>query len=125
MTAPEPAEAVRTWWHAMATKDLRALEDLALHDYIASGGPTGREIGRTALIEGAAAFFADADIDEWDVDALEVRTHGDVAVCTYRWSESGTHGGNAFALAGVATDVLVRQDGRWRVQAHHVSMAPS
>lgn len=27
-----------------------------------------------------------------------------------------------FAFAGVATDVLVLRDGRWRYQAHHVSM---
>ena len=121
----EAADVVRAWWHAMATKDLRELEALALDDYVGAGGPNGRELGRAALIEGASAFFADATIDAWQVDDLEVRRHGDAAVCSYRWCERGLHAGARFALAGIATDVLVRRDGRWRLQAHHVSMAPA
>jgi ketosteroid isomerase-like protein len=122
---PEPADAVRSWWHAMATKDVRGLEALALDDYLAAGGPNGRELGRSALIEGAVTFFADATIDGWQVDAIEVREHGDTAVCSYRWCESGVHAGAQFAIAGIATDVLVLRDGRWRLQAHHVSMSPT
>jgi ketosteroid isomerase-like protein len=121
----EPADAVRAWWQAMAAKDVRELEALALDDYVGAGGPNGRELGRSALVEGASAFFADATIDAWQVDDLEVRQHGDAAVCSYRWREHGLHAGAPFALAGIATDVLVRRDGRWRLQSHHVSMAPT
>jgi ketosteroid isomerase-like protein len=120
---PEPADAVRSWWQAMATADLDALAALALDDYVSAGGPHGREVGRGALLVGAAAFFADATIDGWDVDGIEVRDHGEVAVCSYQWSEHGVHGGRPFALAGVATDVLVLRDGGWRLQSHHVSVS--
>ena len=121
---PEPAVAVRAWWLAMTTNDLDALHELALEDVVTQGGPDGRQVGRSALIEGAAAFFADASVEEWQVEDVEVRDHGDVAVCAYRWSERGVHAGTPFALAGIATDVLVLRAGRWRLQSHHVSMAP-
>jgi AraC-like DNA-binding protein len=75
--------------------------------------------------QSAAAFFADASVDDWQVEDIEVRDHGHVAVCAYRWRERGMHGGAPFALAGIATDVLVLRDGRWRLQSHHVSMAPA
>jgi hypothetical protein len=42
-------------------------------------------------------FAAAATIDGWQVDDLEVREHGDVAVCAYRWSEHGSHHGQPFA----------------------------
>jgi ketosteroid isomerase-like protein len=80
-------------------------------------------VGRTALLEGAATFFAQASVDEWHVDDLDLRDHGDVAVCVYRWRERGVHAGSPFALAGIATDVLVLRDDRWQLQSHHVSMA--
>lgn len=126
VTAPgrEPRDAVLAWWRAMASGDLDALAQAALDDYLSAGGPDGRTIGRDAFLEGAAAFLAEAKVDDWRVADLEVRRHGQVAVCSYRWSERGSHGGRRFALGGVATDVLVLRGAGWRYQAHHVSMAP-
>jgi ketosteroid isomerase-like protein len=118
----DPRAAVRAWWRAMHHGEIETLARLAAEDYL-SWGPDGRTSGRDALLEGAAAFFAEAVVERCEVDDFEVRDLGAVAVCSYRWSESGQHRGEPFAFGGVATDVLVRQRDGWRYQAHHVSIA--
>jgi ketosteroid isomerase-like protein len=121
-TASDPCDAVRAWWRAMQQGETDTLERLAAEDYL-SWGPDGRTTGRTALLKRAAAFFAEAVVERCAVEDFELRDLGAVAVCSYRWSESGRHRGMPFALAGVATDVLVRRGEGWRYQAHHVSIA--
>jgi ketosteroid isomerase-like protein len=118
-----PESTVRAWWQSMQEKDVATLERLTLDDYVAAGGPGGRTLGRDKLLAEAEAFLRDAAIDDWSVSDVEVRRYGGVAVCAYSWAERGSHQGTAFELRGVATDVLVLADGRWRYQAHHVSMA--
>ncbi|MFB4284700.1 nuclear transport factor 2 family protein [Nonomuraea sp. MTCD27] len=124
MTAT-PQAAVRAWWQAMQDGDPHTLGELTLPDYLSSGGPAGRSVGRAALLAEASAFFAQARIDAWSLDDVEVRQYGDTAVCAYRWSETGTHLDARFELHGLATDVLVRRDGRWLHLAHHVSALPA
>jgi ketosteroid isomerase-like protein len=118
-----PGSAVMSWWQSMQDKDMPALERMALDDYVAAGGPGGRTVGRAKLAAEAEQFLANAAIEDWSVTDLEVRQHGDVAVCSYIWTERGIHQDMAFHLRGLATDVLVLRDGRWQYQAHHVSMA--
>jgi ketosteroid isomerase-like protein len=116
----DPRDAVRGWWRAMQQGEIETLAGLAAEDYL-SWGPDGRTSGRDALLDAAATFFAEAVVEHCGVEDLEVRDLGALAVCSYRWSESGRHRGQPFALAGVATDVLVRNGDGWRYQAHHVS----
>jgi ketosteroid isomerase-like protein len=121
--AGDPRDAVRAWWRAMEHREIETLERLALENYLSCGGPDGRTSGRDALLAGAAEFFAEAVVERCTVEDIEVRELGAVAVCCYRWTESGRYRGEAFAFAGLATDVLVQRDDRWRYQAHHVSMS--
>jgi ketosteroid isomerase-like protein len=118
-----PGSTVRSWWQSMQDKDVSALGRMTLDDYVSAGGPGGRTVGRDKLVAEAKQFLANAAIEDWSVTDLEVRQHGDVAVCSYIWTERGRHQGRAFELRGVATDVLVLRDRRWRYQAHHVSIA--
>ncbi|MDA0638280.1 nuclear transport factor 2 family protein [Nonomuraea sp. MCN248] len=120
-----PQDAVAAWWQAMRDRDPEALARLAVPEFLSSGGPSGRTVGLAGLLAEAAAFFAQARIDTWSVDDLVVRPYGPTAVCSYRWSESGSHLGVPFAMRGLATDVLVHRDGRWRHVAHHVSALPA
>lgn len=122
MTTTTPETAVRAWWQAMADGDLGALEATVMPDYLSSGGPTGRSIGRESLLAEAADFFASARIDDWSLTDVEVRHHDGTAVCSYLWAERGSHNDQEFSMRGLATDVLVWQDGVWRHQAHHVSL---
>jgi ketosteroid isomerase-like protein len=118
-----PDSTVRSWWQSMQDKDVPTLKRITLDDYLSAGGPGGRTVGRDKLLAEAEQFLADAVIEDWSVTDLEVRQHGDVAVCSYFWTERGTHQGAEFQLQGIATDVLVQRDGQWLYQAHHVSMA--
>ena len=117
-----PQSAVLSWWQSMQDKDLPALERMTLEDYVSAGGPGGRTVGRDTFVAEAEQFLANAAIQDWSVTDLQVRQHGDVAVCSYLWTERGAHQDVAFDLRGIATDVLVLRDGQWRHQAHHVSM---
>jgi ketosteroid isomerase-like protein len=119
-----PRATVDTWWTAMKDRDLAVLHDITMVDYIASGGPDVRSLGRDAFLEGAREFFNAGQIDEWTLSDVEIRTLGDVAIVSYLWQESGTFGEQHFRLDGVATDVLALVNGAWRYQAHHVSMRP-
>lgn len=120
-TRPDPRRTVLAWWQAMEAGDVSALTELALEDYLSAGGPQLRTLGRESLLDGASEFFASASIDHWQIDDLVLHDLGGVAICSYEWTERGSHGGSAFALAGVATDVLVLHGTKWRYQAHHVS----
>ncbi len=53
----------------------------------------------------------------------QVRLHGDAALITGRTTVTGTAGNTPFAAELQFTDTLVRQNGRWRVAASHVSPA--
>jgi ketosteroid isomerase-like protein len=119
-----PQEAVEQWWQAMQDADVDALRRLVLDDYLSVGGPEGRELGRDTFLAGAERFFAAGRIDAWELGDLQVRGHRDTAICSYAWAERGSHGGHDFAMRGIATDVLVRDGGLWRHQAHHVSVLP-
>jgi ketosteroid isomerase-like protein len=120
---PTPRSAVLNWWRALQNKDVAAIARMTLDDYISSGGPGARTVDKREFLVGTGQFLAGAVIEDWSVSDLEVRQHGDVAVCSYLWSERGSHEGGVFNLHGVATDVLVFDEGRWRHQAHHVSMS--
>lgn len=123
-TSTSPEAAVQRWWEAMRAGDLDALDRLLLDDYLSSGGPGTRTLGRAEVLEQARDFFANAEIETFALAAMRLRRHGDVAVCVYEWSEAGVHAGERFAMRGLATDVLVRAGGDawWAHQAHHVSM---
>jgi ketosteroid isomerase-like protein len=119
---PTPESTVMGWWLTMQTRKLDALEHMTLPDYIAVGGPFGRTIGREVMLKQAKEFLFNSTIEDWSVTDLQIRRHGDVCVCSYLWTERGKHSGKAYEIGGVATDVLVRREGQWLIQAHHVSV---
>lgn len=118
-----PDAAVQAWWQAMQNQDLATLQQLTAENYLASGGPAGRTTSRAQLLAEATTFFGETTrIDTWSVEAMSCLDLGTVAVCAYDWAERGQHAGQAFELAGTATDVLVRRGAGWVHQAHHVTL---
>lgn len=55
---------------------------------------------------------------------MKVRLHGDAAVVTGITKVAGNAGSTAFAATFQFTDTLVRESGRWRVAASHISRLP-
>ncbi len=52
-------------------------------------------------------------------DDMDVRLYGDTAVVTGREHMKGVHSGHAGEFIVRFTNVYVREDGRWRLVAHH------
>ncbi|MFN0090774.1 MAG: nuclear transport factor 2 family protein [Acidimicrobiales bacterium] len=77
-----PTDAVRAWWAAMQAGDLDALASLLADDYLVTGGPEGRLVGRSAVIEQTAQFSAEAAVDDWAISDLELRAGADPSAPT-------------------------------------------
>ena len=43
---PMPRSAVVAWWESMQDNDVYAIERMTLDDYVASGGPGPRTLGK-------------------------------------------------------------------------------
>jgi len=56
---------------------------------------------------------------------MKVRVHGDTAVVTGRTHTKGISGGKAFDSEFQFTDTFVKDGGRWRLLAGHVSKLPA
>jgi ketosteroid isomerase-like protein len=55
---------------------------------------------------------------------MKVRVYGDAAVVIGRSTEKGQSKGEAFTVLSAWTDTWIKQAGRWRVVAEHVSAIP-
>ena len=56
---------------------------------------------------------------------MKVRLHGDTAVVTGKTHTKGVSGGKPFDFQFQFTDTLVKDGGRWRLLAGHVSKLPA
>lgn len=76
--------------------------------------------GRTAVLRSWSAVMAGTDYIQFFLTDVQVALLGDTAVvtCTENVLTSADVGENA---AVVATNVLIRRPGGWRVQVHHGS----
>ncbi len=63
----------------------------------------------------------DPKYDVFENNDMTVRTHGDTAVVTGRRHMKGTAGGKPFDSKFQFTDTFVKDAGRWRLLAGHVS----
>lgn len=56
---------------------------------------------------------------------MKVRVHGDAAIVTGITRTKGTSGGKSFDAEFLFTDTFVKDGGRWRLAAGHVSRMPA
>jgi uncharacterized protein (TIGR02246 family) len=101
-------------WRAWFTGDEAALERLLTPDFIAIDLQGGIAPGRAGQLEGARAFKASGgQLLGLEFPATEVQLLGDVAVIYTTYAvELETPGGRE-RMAGRATEVFLRRDGRW------------
>jgi ketosteroid isomerase-like protein len=113
---------IRRWWAAMEGQDLGTLRGIVDRRCTFVGGPDGREVGRDQFLVTARGFFARSTIIDWQIERLQIEVHGDTAVATYAWSETGTQGDQSFSIEGIATDIHRRAEDEWRMIARHAGM---
>ncbi len=116
---------VRRWWDAWASKRVDTIASMTAEEY---GEITEmrhwRQIGKAALLDAARRFFESSSIHHWNIYDPVVNTFENeeaFAVCTYRFTLSGTLRGVESDFEGFATDVLVKHRGTWKYFSHHNS----
>ncbi len=124
MSVAEVEAANAAMYAAFESADVDAMQDLwddvdpAAVVCVHPGWPMLR--GRSAVLRSWSAVMAGTDYIQFFLTDVQVAVLGDTAVvtCTENVLTSADVGENA---AVVATNVLVRRPGGWRVQVHHGS----
>lgn len=108
---------LQQWAAAERAGDAAALEELLTEDFTGVG-PVGFVLSKAAW---TGRHSQGLRYQAFDVDEVQVRTYGDIAVAVGRDTQRGTAFGHAVPEAARATHVLVRQAGRWRLASLHLS----
>lgn len=108
---------LRQWAAAERAGDAAALGELLTEDFTGVG-PVGFALPKAAWIgrHGQGLRY-----EAFDVDEVQVRTYGAVAVAVARDTQRGTAFGNAVPEALRTTHVLVSHAGSWRLASLHMS----
>ena len=92
-----------------------------MEDYVLTDSH-GKISGRDSDLDDARKH--DPTYEVFENLGMKVRVHGDTAVVTGRTHLKGTSGGKTFEAEVEFTDTLVKDAGRWRLLAVHVSKPP-
>ena len=120
----EPAEGeieelLRRWAHAVADREMAFLEALLAPEFTLT---TGRTAAPVRTREQYLAVTRDEyEVDSWQFDEIVVQHYGRFAVARSRYTQTGRMGTEARNGAYLMTDVFVKQKGRWRAVARHIS----
>ena len=102
--------------------DTGAIARGVMEDYTLTNS-TGKITTRAEDIEEAKRN--DPKYEVFENHDMKVRVHGDTAVVTGRTHTKGISGGKAFDSVFQFTDTFVKDGGRWRLLAGHVSKLPA
>jgi ketosteroid isomerase-like protein len=105
------------WSAAERTGVTAKLEELLADDFVGIG-PLGFSLPKPAWL---ARHHQGLRYDAFDVEELQARTYGEVAIVTARESQRGTAFGNPIPEAVQATHVLGSDGESWRLAAVHMS----
>jgi ketosteroid isomerase-like protein len=117
MTAPIDS-FLAEWTTAERTADTEKLDALLADDFYGVG-PLGFVLPKPAWLarhrQGGLAY------ETFDLDEMQTRLHGEVAVVTARNNTRGSYQGHPIPAAVRATLVIAGGAGRWRLAAIHMS----
>ncbi len=102
--------------------DADAIAQGVMEDYTLTNS-TGKITTRADDIEDAKKNDPKYELFE-NLD-MKVRVHGDTAIVTGRTHAKGISGGKPFDSRFQFTDTFVKEGGRWRLYAGHVSKLPT
>lgn len=120
LVAQLTAQADR-WDRAIVRKDRAAIEANMAEDF--------RQIDGAARLETLRSFVDDLmdpelRIDPYQVEELEVRLYGDVALLSGRTRMTGSYQGKPFQSHYRYIDVYVRRGGEWRIVSVQITRVP-
>jgi len=122
---PEPVEEdeieqlLRRWAEAVEAREMAFLEALLAPEFTLTTGRPGAEV-RTR--EQYLAITRDEyEVESWQFDDIVVQHYGRFAVARTRYTQTGRMGTETRDGAYLMTDAFVKQAGRWRAVARHIT----
>ncbi|HLW89515.1 MAG TPA: nuclear transport factor 2 family protein [Terriglobales bacterium] len=109
----------KKWTESYKQRDVGILSSLLAEDFIITI-EDGSTYGKTGYISHSADSSVHVDVAE--LSELKVRLHGDTAVVTGAYHETGESKGKHYEYRDRLTDVWMKKDGKWRVIASHYSV---
>jgi ribonuclease HI/ketosteroid isomerase-like protein len=110
---------VHRWAEAVEKREMAFLEALLAPEFTLTTGRPGAEV-RTR--EQYLAITRDEyEVDSWRFDEIVVQHYGRFAVARSRYTQTGRMGGETRDATYLMTDALVKQSGRWRAVARHIT----
>jgi ketosteroid isomerase-like protein len=109
----------KKWTEAYKQRDISLLSSLLAEDFAITV-----EEGSTYGKEGYISHSADTSVhvDVAELSELKVHMHGNVAVVTGAYHETGNSKGKRYEYRDRFTDVWMKTSGKWQVVASHYSV---
>jgi len=109
----------KKWTESYKQRDISILSSLLAADFVITV-----EDGSTFGKEGYISHSADSSVrvDAAELSELRVRMHGDTAIVTGAYHETGESKGKRYEYRDRLTDVWMKNDGKWQVIASHYSV---
>jgi ketosteroid isomerase-like protein len=106
------------WTEAERDRDTRALDGMLTDDFVGIG-PLGFALPKVAWL--GRLQTGDLHYDNFDLEEVESRVHGDAALVTARHTAHGNYRGNPIPEAVRASLTLVHDSGAWQLAGIHMS----
>lgn len=121
-SSPDGAKVLaleKKWTEAYKQRDISLLSSLLAEDFAITV-----EDGNTYGKEGYISHSADTSVhvELAELSELRVHMHGNVAVVTGAYHETGTSKGKHYEYHDRLTDVWMKTAGKWQVVASHYSV---
>jgi ketosteroid isomerase-like protein len=111
-------KAHKQWTEGLTKRDAAAV-DAVLMDGYTIVDPGGRMNDKKFIVDGLKGGLL--KLESVDVDEMTVRVIGSTAIVTSAQTLKGTHDDNEISGRFRVTDVLVKQDGKWKIAAAHMT----
>jgi ketosteroid isomerase-like protein len=107
------------WTESYKQRQVQELSSLLSEDFVITV-EDGRMYSKTGYISHSAEPSVQVEVAE--MSDLKVRVHGNTAVVTGAYHESGKSNGKPYEYHDRLTDVWMKVGGRWQVVASHYSV---
>lgn len=109
----------KKWTESYKHRDVSLLSSLLAEDFVITV-EDGSTYGKVGYISHSADSSVHVEVAE--LSELKVRMHGDTAVVTGAYHETGESKGKRYEYRDRLTDVWMKRDGKWQVIASHYSV---